>query len=297
MQTLAARAKFFFLLLTLALFAFDVEQNGLVFSQTSTLSSLLTQLPAPNPEEAQRLHVTLVKLGVPAYQELCNMLVPMGTGDDVKARLALSGLALHVSRAGAEKERKQFAEAIIVALQSNAHWQVKTFLIKQLHLAGGKECVTSLKSFLVDEKLCEPATHALLAIRVPEVGAAFVQALSNSKGASRLTIIKALGELRGKQAVPELLKLATDENREVQRAARAALANGGELAAMSLLTEAIQSENSQAARTDYLLFAERRAEAGDKQTGARICREVLANREGRFASHEQANALRTLVTV
>ncbi len=288
------RAKLVFLISSLL--TLSLASRSLAAPQSATLSSLLTQLPAPNPEEARQLHAAFVKLGAPAYQELCNMLVPIGQGDDVKARLALSGLALHVSRAGAEKERKQFAEAIILALRANSHPQVKTFLIKQLQLAGGKECVAPLKSFLLDEKLSEPATQALLAIRTPEVEAAFAQALANSNGAPRLTIIKALGELRGKTAVPELLKLAADENREVQLAARAALANSGELAAMALLAEAVQSENSMQARADYLLFAQRRAEADDKQTSATICREVLANREGRFVSHEQANALRTLVS-
>ncbi|NUO79696.1 DUF1080 domain-containing protein [candidate division KSB1 bacterium] len=282
--------------MALALLTLNFEQSGLVFSQTSTLSSHLAQLPAPNPEEARRLNAAFVKLGPKAYKELCSMLVPMGTGDDVKARLALSGLALHVSRSGAEKERKQFAEAIIVALQSNAHAEVKTFLLRQLQLTGGKECVAALKSFLVDEKLCEPATQALLAIRAPEAELAFVQALTNSSGANRLTIIKALGELRSKAAVPELLKLARDKDRVVGGASQVALANTGELAAMPLLSEAVQSEGSPQAMTNYLLFAQRRAEAGDKQTSATICREVLANHNGRFASHEQAKALSTLVT-
>lgn len=290
----ASRAKLVFLISSLL--TLSLAGRSLAAPQSATLSSLLTQLPAPNPEEARRLHAALVKLGAPAYQELCNMLVPMGQGDDVKARLALSGLALHVSRAGAEKERKSFAEALILSLRANAHPQVKTFLIKQLQLAGGKECVAPLKSFLLDEKLCEPATQALLAIRSPEVEAAFAHALSTANAAPRLTIIKALGEVRSKQAAPELLKLVADKNRGVQLAARAALANSGELGAMSLLNEAVQSENAQQARADYLLFAQRRAEAGDKQTSATICRAVLANRERRFASHEQAQALRTLVT-
>ncbi len=290
----APRAKFFGFIFSLLILGF--QHGVLAAPQSATLSSLLAQLPAPNPEESRRLNAAFVKLGAPAYQELCNMLVPMGQGDDVKARLALSGLALYVSRAGAEKERKSFAEAILLSLRANAHPQVKTFLIKQLQLAGGKESVAPLKSFLVDEKLCEPAAQALLAIRVPEVEAAFAQTLTNANGAARLTIIKALGELRSKQAAPELLKLASDKNRDVQRAARAALANTGELAAMTLLAEAVQSEASQQANADYLLFAQRRAEAGDKQTSAMICREVLANRESRFAPHEQANALRTLVT-
>jgi len=293
MLNFVSRAKFFVLLLTLLALGF--KGKGFAFPQNATLSSLLAQLPAANPEEVQRLNAALVKLGAPAYQELCNLLAPMGLGDDVKARLALSSLALYVSRAGAEKERKKFSEAILIALQSNFHAEVKTFLLKQLQLSGGKESVAPLQSLLFDEKLCEPAAQALLAIRAPEVEAAFVQALATANAAPRLTIIKALGELRSKFAVSELLKLAQDKNLDVRAAARAALANSGELTAMPLLAEAVQSENAQQAHADYLLFAQRRAEAGDKQTSAAICREVLANRDGRFASHEQANALRTLV--
>lgn len=295
MLNLAPRAKFFFLLFTLSLLTFGVEQSGLVFSQTSTLSSLLAQLPAPNAVEASRLNAAFVKLGAPAYKELSNLLVPMGHGDDVKARLALSGLALHVSRSVAEKERKQFAEAIIVALQSNAHSEVKTFLLKPLQLAGGKECVAALKSFLVDEKLCEPATQALLAIRASEVEAALLQALPNAKGAQRVTIIKALGELRSTAVVPELLKLASHVDHATRHAALFALANSAELAAADTLARAARATSSSEIISYYLLFAQRRAEVGDKQTSAAICREVLANPNGRFGSHEQANALRTLV--
>ncbi len=296
MLPLASRVKFLCRLLFLPLLVLGLENKGLAFPQSSTLFPLLAQLSATNPDEASRLNAAFVKLGVPAYKELCNMLVPMGRGDGTKARLALSGLALYVSRTGAEKERKQFTDALILALRANAHSEVKTFLIKQVQLTGGKESVAPLKSFLFDEKLCEPATQALLAIHGSEAEAAFVQALPTSSGAPRLTIIKALGELRSKTAAPELLKLAADKNIDVRSVTRTALANSGELAAMPLLSEAVSSEASQQARADYLLFAQRRAEAGDKQTSSTICREVLANRNGRFASHEQANALSTLVT-
>ena len=106
------------------------------------VDDILAQLPAKDSAEGTKLTAELVELGPAAIGQICEMLVPPGTGDDTRARYALSGLTMYVCRPGAEAERKMYAKTLIKALVSAEDKEVKAFLARQLQLASKKESVT-----------------------------------------------------------------------------------------------------------------------------------------------------------
>ncbi len=262
----------------------------------SSVAGLLAKLPAQTAADMEAVMADLVKLGPPAVLEISARLLPPGTGDNAPAEFALNGLAQFVARPGAEKERNMVAEALVQALQAAGDKDVKAFLVRQLQIAGREEAVAPLGALLADETLCEPAAQALLAIRTPEVPVAFAGALKTAQGKNQHTLVKALGELRCAAAVPDILPLAQSPDAAVREAACFALADIAAPEAASVLVEAVQTAAGNAhfrAASNYLLYARRRAEAGDVPVCETICRELLKAPD----VHTACAALRELVAV
>lgn len=229
---------------------------------------------------AQEDLAAIVKLGPDAVKDIAQLLVPQGKGDDAKARFALNGLAFHVTRPGAEAERKVVAEALVDALDAANDAEVKAFLMSMLQLTGKDEAVPALAKFLGDADLCEPATRALERIGTAAADEALAKA-SPPPRARPSGRSSALGERRVKAAVGAILPHAASGDATVRRLALYALANIGDPAAEGVLAKAAQAgagyERAHATFL-YLKFAGRLAEAGGKAECAKICRELIRTR-------------------
>ncbi len=264
----------------------------------SKVQALVDRFPAQNTEARQNLASQLMGMGSDGILEVCRLLVPPGTGDDTNARYALSALATFVFQKGGEKVRELYAKALIKALDRQTNKEIQAFLIRQLQRTGKKESIKPLKSYLDDKRLCEPATQALLAIGTPEAEKAMLKALRKATGANRVTFIKALGELRSKQAIKKILAFATDKNDELRQVTLFALANIGDpLAEKAVSTVSLEAPSYERIRAPsvYLLYAQRLSESGHKMQSANICRKLIASYTAPQESHIPCTALSLLV--
>jgi len=261
------------------------------------LAPLLDRMHKVTSAEGQPILAEIVKLGSPGVREICAMLLPPGKGNDANAHFALHGLAMYVSRPGADDERKMFVIVLIEALRAAQDKDVKGFLIRQLQLAGKDDAVEALSGYLADPPLCDPAAQALTQIATPAATEALLKVLPAAQDAARVTLIKAMGVLRVKAAVPALLKDASGDDRTAHFAALHALADIGDPAAAGVLAKAADAaspyERSQGVSC-YLLFARRQAEAGDKAACAKICRELLKSHAAPRERNVTCAALATL---
>ena len=264
----------------------------------SKVESLLSRLPAPNAAVGREVNAEFVELGPAAVAEICARLVPPGTGDDTKSRYALDGLSTYVHRPRAEAERLMFAGSLIKALEYATDDEIRAFLIRQLERVGREESLATLAELLTDDRLGEPATRALVTIGTPGAAKRLLKALPSATGSRKVTIINGIGSLRATGATEALVRLATTDAAAVRRAALAALAATGHPAAEETLARAAQStagrERTHAAAV-YLLYAQRLAESGRKETCARICRHLLATRLTARERNVACTALTTLV--
>jgi HEAT repeat protein len=242
------------------------------------VSRLLAGYPAQSGREKEALSAELLKLGPGAVRELCRRLLPAGRGDDAAVRFALNGLAVYVGPAGREKERKGFLDAVMDGLRASKEKEVRAFLISQVELAGGREAVRPLARYLADPDLADPAARALTTIGGPEAGRELLRALGRAGASSLPAIIKALGELRSKAAVPRLIPFAASAEPAVREAALYALANIGDPAARQVLSAAkiaAPAHERNRAPSLYLLFARRLAEAGRAGEAVGMARDIL----------------------
>lgn len=259
----------------------------------------LAKFPAQNAAERDKFASELIRLGPKGIQKICRMLVPPGTGDDTRVRFALNALSVYTHRARAENEREMYAKTLIKALDTATDNEVKAFLIRQLQLVGKKESVKPLSRFLVNKRLCEPATQALLAIRTSDAEKVLLKSLRSSAGANRITIIKALGELRSQAAAKKIIKYADSKDINLRQITLYALANIGDPASGKVLDKvrvaATPYERAKAPSL-YLLYAQRLAESGKKGQCARICRDLITYYTAPHETNVPCTALSIIVT-
>ena len=189
-----------------------------------------------------------------------------------------------------------YSGIIIDALNSALDKEVKSFLIRQLQLAGKDEAVSPLGALLPDERLCEPAAQALQAIGTSAAESELVKALPVVKGKGIVTIIRALGSFGSKSASGAISKYASSEDDNTRLTALWALANTGDQSYGRVLAVALKNAlPAQKAKIAslQLLHARRVAEVG-KLNSAEINREILNSKESPAEVNVQITALNSL---
>ncbi|MDP6634889.1 MAG: HEAT repeat domain-containing protein [Phycisphaerae bacterium] len=264
---------------------------------SNELAAILEDIPAVDSGAAGRVGKKLISGGPVMIEEIIG-LIGQKFGDPAGAmpKYAMHGAALCAGRQGA-KERKMVAEALSRELAKDHSPELKAFIIRQLQFCGRSEEAPVLAKFLGDQRLCEPATQALLAIGGGAVAAVLRGALSDAKGKHRVTLLNAVGRLRDKGSAPAARKLARDKDRDVRLAALYALGNIGDAGSKSVLLEAAGGdagyERTQAVDACFLL-ARRLGEQGDTANAAKICRTLSVARKAPADVYDRCAALAVL---
>lgn len=103
--------------------------------------------------------------------------------------------------------RAECEAALLRFLESTATPPAKGIASRQLRLVAGDTAVPVLKRMLGDPQLVDLAVYSLQQIPGAAAEQALVQALSTTKGASRIAVVAALGERRSTAAVPAIVPL------------------------------------------------------------------------------------------
>ena len=211
----------------------------------------------------------------------------------------MNGLAVHVTRPGAEAERAPFARALLDTLARTQDETVAAFLLSQVQLVGRQESIRPLERYLTDEALAAPATAVLLTIGGPQSTRAMVKALDKAPGSARLALVQALGEARSREAVTKILPLAQSADDGLRQAALFALANIGDPAAGEVLSRsrvAASHRERAGAPALYLLYARRLVESGRTTEGLQAARAVLESYRQPAESQHASAALALVVS-
>ncbi len=264
------------------------------------LSAILEGFPAENPAVRDALCAGILKLGPAAIAGVCARVQPPEAGNDSKARFAVNGLAVYVTRADAEAERVLFVRALLDSLAAARDKNVAAFFLSQVQLSGKAESVAPLERYLRDEALAGPAAAALRTIGGREAVGVFMRALDAAPPSARLPVVEALGAMRSREAVRKLMVMAEDGDEGLRRAARFALANIGDPAVQPTLAQMridASLQERQEAPALYLLYARRLTESGRTGEGLAVARAVLGSHGGPSESQVASEALALIVSV
>jgi len=243
------------------------------------VKAIADRMPTNDAKAAIAAYTELLALGQAGLADACAQIIPPGSGDDTKVRFLLSGVAFHVSRPGAGKERDLYATVLREALAKATNRELKAFFIRQLRWCGGAKDLAPLSSYLNDPTLHEAALFTLMTTKAPGTVEALHTALKAADAKTAATLVKALGELQHKPAVADITKWAKADQPGLCRNACWALANIGDAGSTALLKARISNDSHYErtlAAADYLLLARRLGEAGSKDSAAGICREIIA---------------------
>ena len=160
------------------------------------LAAIFKQLPAQSYDEAGEIGKTLVAGGAETVHQLVTLVGDeLGAADGSKPKEALHGLVIYASRPGADDDRKVVAETLASELAAEHSDELKAFIARQLQWCGRTEEVPAIAELLSSDRLCEPATQALLAIGGKEAHEALRSALSQASEQRRATLSQAVGLL------------------------------------------------------------------------------------------------------
>jgi HEAT repeat protein len=259
------------------------------------VADILAQMPTKDLVHRDRVLNEMVQLGPEGFQKFSDLLVAPGEGDDTAVRFAINSLARFVSQFGKEKEKDFVETQLLKSLSKHTDKQIKTFLLNQLNLVGGENAVAGVKSYLNDEQLCEPATQTLLSIGSASAAWALLEALPQAEETGKITLIKALGELRYEKAIRGITLFADAENPALKKAALTALANIGDPGSYKILLGAAEKVNfayeaSNAAEA-FLNYTGRLGEKNETELCKKACKEVFKANQSAEKLHNYSKAL------
>jgi len=190
--------------------------------------------------------------------------------------ILIGGLNMLAASEGAPDEA-----ALIGVLKSDAGWQEKLAACRALQQIGTPQCIPALAALLPNDQLSHMARYALEPMPYPEVGQALRDALVTAKGAPKTGIVISLGARRDAQAVPLLVPLLKDPDKDLACAAAGAL---GRIATPGAVTALLDSRRTvsdavRPALAEGLLAAgQRLVQDGNGVLAAPVFKELLASR-------------------
>jgi len=275
------------------------------------IQALVHRIPDPNKggtyadlteQSAKQIDQVVAQLragGAESVLGVIDLLVEPGKGDDIKPHFALHVLAVRVSAPGNEKDRAVFARTLAAQLAADRPPAVKSYLIEQLQVAGGKEALAALGKVLRDPVLCDTAARALAAIGD---GAAeqLLAALPDVQGASHLSVLKKLAFLRVKAAAGAFRKALADRDADVRIAAGWGLARLADASAADAMLKAADAHQGweRINLTDACMsLAEALVSAREKATAARIYKHLAETRGDAAEKHVRRAAKDALAAI
>lgn len=286
--------------LAIAISAFPLRGGEGPAGLKAKVTDILGRYPAQTAAEKDALSAEILRLGPGAVAEICGRVLPPGGGADGPARFALNGLAVYVTRTGAEKDRLLYVQALLGAIKKASDTDIKAFFMSQVQLSGARESVKPLAVYLTEEKLADPAARAILAAARPEAAGIFLKALDSAPSPAKVTIIKALGELRSREAVMKILPYAESPDPKLRQTALFALADIGDPRAGRVLERTLIASSPyerSLAPSLYLRYARRLIESGKQVEGLAIGRSLVEHYATPPESHIASSGLELLMSV
>jgi HEAT repeat protein len=197
-------------------------------------------------------------------------LKPAGQGDNTAIQYTLSGYAYECTGAAKEEMRKSVSRAYCKALPLVKDIENKAFIISLLQICGDNKAVPTLKLYLTNKRLCDPAVRALVQINSSAAKVALLAALKKviagkqtiDKGVG-LSLIVAIGDLHYIGALDEITACTVITDPVIKRAALFALANIGNEDSEKILAAAAEKSHydtdSTQATSAYILYIKRLA--------------------------------------
>ncbi len=204
------------------------------------VADILAQMPTNDVQQAHKAMQQIIDLDEPGILAFCDLLVPVGTGNDTQVRYALQTLAAYSGGLEPEIKNNLVETAFIQAIEQSDNNEVKTFLIERLQHCASNKSVSFLSSLLKSDALYQPALATLYAIGSLEASQAILTAMINADQDKKVAFINTLGRLKYLPSAQYIEQLATIDNDTIVKYALEALGNIGAPSSYPVLLSAVK---------------------------------------------------------
>ncbi|MCM4170363.1 DUF1080 domain-containing protein [Arenibacter sp. TNZ] len=205
------------------------------------VADILMQLPTEDLGHSDRLMQEIIGLGEDGILKFTEKLVPLGTGDDTKARYAIQSVAIYSGGQQSKIQNSHVESALLKALESSSNKEVNTFLIDRLIYVGTDVSVPVLSKYLSNSDLFKPALAALTAIGTTDAAMAILEATEVEDVNKQAAFVEALGALKYAPAEEVLKARVNSTSIIVKQRALMALAEIASPSSYEVLEKAVEN--------------------------------------------------------
>jgi HEAT repeat protein len=264
------------------------------------VADLLARLPANDTQFTDKLMADMLSLGETGMRQICDQIIPPGTGDDTRPRFAIESLTRFLSRVGKETEKADWEKTCISYATQQKDYGVKDFFMKQLQLIGGDKSAEAMKIYLDSKEICGPAIAVITAAGGKIAESILSESLKNRDLPCAAAAMNALAAMKSQTAVNEYITWANSGDINIKASAYNALAQSGSPLAYPVLTDAAKGVSYRwehtGATAALLNYARVVAQNGDLITMDKICKLIISKCNDDITIQNKTVALDTYVS-
>jgi HEAT repeat protein len=242
----------------------------------------------------------MLSLGETGIKQICDQILPAGTGDDTRPRFAVESLTRFLSGKGKETEQAAWEKTCISYATGQKDNGVKDFFMKQLQLIGGNQSAEAMKIFLVSKEICEPALAVISAVGGKTAETILAESLKNKDLPCASSVMNALALMKSQAAVNEYISWASGDDINIKSSAYNALAQSGNPLAYPVLSKAAKDVSYRwepaGATASLLNYAKVSGQNGDIKTMDKICNLIISKCDDNLTIQNKTIALDTYVS-
>jgi HEAT repeat protein len=286
--------KFFFVILSYLLFSLVTYAQDIRTTETK-VADLLARFPANDLQFNNQLMLNMLSLGETGIKQICDQVIPSGTGDDTRPRFAVESLSRFLSQKGREDERSSWEKTCIGYAVGQKDNGVKDFFMKQLQLIGGDKSAEALKIYLPNKEICYPALAVITAVGGKTAETILAESLKNRDLPCAAAVMNALAIMKSGVAVNEYIIWASGDDLNVKTSAYNALAQSGDKLAYPVLMKAAKDVSFRweptGATSSLLNYGNIIAQNGDIKTMDKICKLIMSKCDDNLTIQNKTSAL------
>ncbi len=263
-------------LLTITLSAFPQDKRTI----ETKVADLLARLPANDLQLTDRLMIDMLSLGEQGLRMICDQVVPAGTGDDTRPRLAIASLSRVLSGKSLADQKPVWEDICISYASDQKDAGVKDFFMKQLQQFGSDKSVEAMKVYLTDKEMCGPAIAVISAAGGKTAEAVLAESLKNKDLPCAAAVLNALSVMNSQLAVNEYVNWSASNDINIKASALNALAKSGSPLSYPVLQKSAamaefgwEPTGSTAALLNYARVT---GMSGDVRTADKICKLIIS---------------------
>src|ERR1035437_474200 len=191
------------------------------------VADLLARLPSNDQQLTNKLMVDMLSLGETGLRQISNQVIPIGKGDDTRARYAVESLSRYLSGKNQGNARDVWENICINYATEQTDFSVKDFFMKQLQQFGGTKSAEAMKIYLTSKEICNPALAVISATGGKSSESILAESLKDKDLQCPAAVMNALALINSQLSVNEYITWASINDVNIKASAFNALARSG----------------------------------------------------------------------